>query len=662
MATTKDCPSAVDLEQFRLGRLSEAKGARLKEHVRHCARCQDVLKTVDANDTLAALLRQGGAANVLEAGGDTRSEARGPGSAASAAAPPGAQVPGRMNPYDFLAPAKEPDEIGRLGNYRVLKVLGAGGMGVVFQAEDPVLKRRVALKAMLPSLAADESARLRFRREAQTAAAVEHDHIVRIFQVAEDHGVPFIAMPFLKGESLDARLKRESRLPIPEVLRIGKETAQGLAAAHANGLVHRDIKPANLWLEGSEGRVKILDFGLAKAASDAAHLTQSGLIVGTPAYMAPEQGGGRMPEPRSDLFSLGCVLYHACTGERPFQGPDILATLAALALHHPPAPRELRAAVPHALSDLVIHLLAKKPADRPESAEAVVIALREIEEQAAARTAQSPPRSRKVKTTERGARSAERRAGGEKRSVLHPRHFPLPWLVGLSGGLLVVVLAVIVLVWPRPRGVVETERENPSAAVMLAKSATASPTTAQSELSGPAKPGAGDSAAAVRDRATDSVSIGGIKNATSPPTTAQPGPSAPAKPSAGDPAGAFQDLTTGSVYVGTYAYDRGASEKGQITITITERNDQHFKGTLGRGDGKLLFAFAGTLRGKDVQWETGQILSNQINYPTTLANNSRFTGRIQEHVLQGRFATHDGKLGGALRVSLVQGKSPGGTP
>jgi hypothetical protein len=201
---------------------------------------------------------------------------------------------------------------------------------------------------------------------------------VPIYQVGEDRGVPFIAMPFLKGESLHDRLKREPALPIAEVVRIGRETARGLAAAHAQGLVHRDIKPANLWLEGAEGKVKILDFGLAKAASDAVHLTQSGVILGTPAYMAPEQAGGQVPDPRSDLFSLGCILYEACTGERPFQGPDLLAILAAQALHQPAAPKEVRPEVPRALSDLVLQLLAKKPADRPASAQAVAETLERV--------------------------------------------------------------------------------------------------------------------------------------------------------------------------------------------------------------------------------------------------------------------------------------------
>jgi hypothetical protein len=152
--------------------------------------------------------------------------------------------------YDFLAPPEAPDELGRLGCYRVLEVLGAGGMGVVFRAEDPTLKRKVALKAMLPALAASESARQRFLREAQTAAAIEHDHIVPIYQVGEDRGVPFIAMPLLKGMPLDERLRRERILPLADTLRIGRETARGLQAAHAAGLIHRDIKPANLWLEG----------------------------------------------------------------------------------------------------------------------------------------------------------------------------------------------------------------------------------------------------------------------------------------------------------------------------------------------------------------------------------------------------------------------------
>jgi len=190
---------------------------------------------------------------------------------------------------NFLAPAEGPGEIGRLGGYRILKILGSGGMGVVFHAEDPALQRPVAVKAMLPRMAASASARLRFLREGRAAASLHHDHIVPIYQVGEDRGVPFLAMPLLRGESLEDRLKREGEgaLPPAEVCRIGREIAEGLAAAHARGLVHRDVKPANVWLESdgesvmpTSGRVKILDFGLARPGARSGFRSSSSVPSG----------------------------------------------------------------------------------------------------------------------------------------------------------------------------------------------------------------------------------------------------------------------------------------------------------------------------------------------------------------------------------------------
>jgi hypothetical protein len=272
---------------------------------------------------------------------------------------------------DFLAPPQAPGELGRLGGYRVLEVLGRGGMGVVFRAEDPKLQRQVALKAMLPVLAASETSRERFLREARIAASVEHDNVVTIHQVGEDRGIPFLAMPLLHGESLDARMKRESRLPIGEVLRIGREAALGLAAAHHRGLVHRDVKPANLWLEEDTGRVKVLDFGLARAVNATEHLTTQGAIVGTPAYMAPEQADGESVDARTDLFSLGCVLYRMATGELAFQGKDAISTLMAVVRHNPAAPSSLNVDVSPGLSDFIMQMLCKDPAGRPASAREV---------------------------------------------------------------------------------------------------------------------------------------------------------------------------------------------------------------------------------------------------------------------------------------------------
>ncbi len=302
----------------------------------------------------------------------------------------------RHDSYAFLAPAQSADEIGRLGTYRVLKVLGAGGMGVVFQAEDSKLKRQVALKAMLPALAASDSASKRFIREAQAMAAVEHDHIVRVYQVGEDSGIPFIAMEFLHGEPLDKYLERRGTLPLSEVLRIGREMAEGLHAAHARGLIHRDIKPANVWLEikneGSNSdassllasasfRTKILDFGLARAANEEGQLTQQGAIVGTPAYMAPEQAAGQPLDHRTDLWSLGVVLYRLTTGQMPFRGTDTISTLMAVSTENPKSPRICNPECPVALSVLVMHLLAKRPENRVASARAVADALSAVSQQ-----------------------------------------------------------------------------------------------------------------------------------------------------------------------------------------------------------------------------------------------------------------------------------------
>jgi serine/threonine protein kinase len=304
-----------------------------------------------------------------------------PRSVSASSVPAAILLPPDAELYDFLAPPQSPDEIGRLGAYRILKVLGGGGMGVVFQAEDLHLRRPVALKTMLPVLAASAANRRRFDQEARAAAAIEHDHIVTIYQVGEDRGVPFIAMQLLQGESLETRLSRAGRLSAAEVLRIARQTAIGLAVAHERGLIHRDVKPSNIWLEarGEGGRVKILDFGLARSVAGDANLTRSGAILGTPAYMAPEQARGQPVDHRADLFSLGCVLYRACTGQPPFRGADVISTLMAVAEHTPPPPHQLNPQVPAGLAALIMQLLAKDPAARPSSARVVVQKVQELE-------------------------------------------------------------------------------------------------------------------------------------------------------------------------------------------------------------------------------------------------------------------------------------------
>jgi serine/threonine protein kinase len=277
-----------------------------------------------------------------------------------------------------FGPPAAAGEVGTLGPYRVVKQLGAGGMGAVYLAVDTRLDRKLALKVMLPEFAADREAKERFLREARAAAKLHHDNVVTVYEADERGGVPYIAMLFLQGVPLDAYLKTKGAPALAHVIRIGRETALGLAAAHALGLVHRDIKPANLWLEAPNGRVKILDFGLAKPIGTDTELTKSGAVVGTPAYMSPEQARGSKVDHRTDLFSLGAVLYRLCTGKTPFAGPNMMAVMMALGMEDPTPVRELNPNVPEPLAELIHQLLAKKPEQRPQTATEVAKRLQGI--------------------------------------------------------------------------------------------------------------------------------------------------------------------------------------------------------------------------------------------------------------------------------------------
>ncbi|HLW65166.1 MAG TPA: protein kinase [Gemmataceae bacterium] len=389
------CPSAEEFRKLLSGELSAADVDAIAQHLESCARCPETLQSL-GDDTLVRALRSGSGKvtgyparieRLISRCLFDRTISQPDTNADSDTTPPAENESPDGIDLSFLSPPQQGDEIGRLNGYRVLRLLGAGGMGMVLEAEDIKLNRPVALKVMRPEMAARPTAKDRFLREAQAAAKLSHDHIVTIYQVGEDNGVPFIALQFLTGESLADRLKRE-RLPIVEVVRIGQEIASGLAAAHNRGLIHRDIKPANIWLEDPKptdgspwgaGRVKILDFGIARISSEKGQLTQTGAILGTPAYMAPEQARGKPVDARADLFSLGCVLYEMSIGRRPFQGDDPLSILSSLALDEPPLPHEVDPQVPLALSALIQQLLAKEPEQRTQNAAEAMRALAAIQ-------------------------------------------------------------------------------------------------------------------------------------------------------------------------------------------------------------------------------------------------------------------------------------------
>jgi hypothetical protein len=280
---------------------------------------------------------------------------------------------------DFLEPCAVPGYRGRFGPYLVIDVVGRGGMGIVLKAHDPALDRVVAIKVLSPALASSPGARRRFVREARAAAAVSHENVVTIHAVDEaggpgGSGLPYLVMQFVSGRSLEARLREADAPKLEEILRIGMQAAAGLAAAHAQGLVHRDVKPANIMLEDGAGRVKLTDFGLARAADDAA-LTLTGQVTGTPHYMAPEQARGERVDHRADLFSLGGVLYALCTGRPPFGGSGPLAVLRKACEEEPVPIPQINPDIPPWLVDIVAALMKKDPAERPQSAEALAAQL-----------------------------------------------------------------------------------------------------------------------------------------------------------------------------------------------------------------------------------------------------------------------------------------------
>ena len=270
----------------------------------------------------------------------------------------------------LLSTPSHPEMLGRVGRYDVERLIGVGGMGVVFKAHDTELNRPVAVKLLAPFLASSGSARTRFAREARAAAGVVDDHVVPIHNVESDEDHPFLVMKYIAGGSLQQRIDREGPLTVREILRIGMQTAKGLAAAHSQGLIHRDVKPSNILLDEGVDRALLTDFGLARASDDA-NLTCSGFHPGTPHYMSPEQVRGEPINTRSDLFSLGCVLYAMCVGHPPFRAETSYGVLRRITDDNARPIRELNADVPQWLERIVMKLLSKSAEQRFESAQQV---------------------------------------------------------------------------------------------------------------------------------------------------------------------------------------------------------------------------------------------------------------------------------------------------
>jgi serine/threonine protein kinase len=263
------------------------------------------------------------------------------------------------------------------GRYRLEEVIGRGGMSTVYRATDTLLRRPVAVKVLLAALAQSDPTHIaRFEREAQAVAALQHPAVVKIFDTGVDDGRHFLVMEYVAGRSLDEVFGEGRPLTPGGAVRIAARVADALAAAHAAGILHRDIKPANVML-ASDGEVKVLDFGIARPLGGVT-LTQPASAIGTAAYMPPERARGQPGDERSDVYSLGCLLYAMLAGHPPFVAPESLVVLHQQVHDQPTPPRALGVVIPGGLETLVLTMLAKDPDQRPQSASEVATRLRDV--------------------------------------------------------------------------------------------------------------------------------------------------------------------------------------------------------------------------------------------------------------------------------------------
>lgn len=357
MKLSTECLEVSQVDSLLLGNLTPEEYEAAQVHLEHCEKCRARIEATIGpsqwwSDVQSVLLNS-----------RTRSHLSNSGSATDTVQ----NEPSTAKLLDLLGPTDDPNMLGRIGPYEIMALLGQGGMGAVFKGFDRSLNRFVAIKMLLPHLAASGAARKRFAREAQAVAAVVDDHVMAIHCVDEWQGVPYLVMTYSRGVTLQKRLSDNGPLEVREILRIGMQTAKGLAAAHAQGIVHRDIKPANIFLDQTVERVQLMDFGLARAVDDAS-LTRTGVLAGTPQYMSPEQARAESVDQRSDLFSLGSVMYAMCTGHAPFRAESSYGVLRLITDKEPRSIQEINPDIPDWLCVIIARLMAKQTCDRFETA------------------------------------------------------------------------------------------------------------------------------------------------------------------------------------------------------------------------------------------------------------------------------------------------------
>ncbi|MEM6468102.1 MAG: serine/threonine-protein kinase [Planctomycetota bacterium] len=411
------CPTAEELKALCRGDLSPDRERLLTAQLEECSACARALEEL------------GGSYEKLSSKewNEITRECQSPGLQEVVVQSKRASLAGERNAlmsHDDLAPWLESCEtqLGRVGQYQLIECIGRGGMGIVFRALDEELSREVALKFMSPGMLIDPIHAVRFQREARAVAAISHESVIAIHAVSRVRELPYLVMELVDGESLQSRLDRGENFEIDTIIEIAWQIASGLAAAHAKGIVHRDIKPANLLIDKNRNRIRITDFGLAISDSDLS-VTTTGMLLGTPEFLAPEQLAGKPVDQRADLFSLGCVLFRLAAGRPAFGGETIWMVIKSVHTHNPPSLSSLYSDVPEWFSVLVARLLEKDPDRRPATADEVEDILKE---QSAAKT---PIRETREKSS--------------TKYELSSRNQSFKWFVFVAGAVVLLALGTV---------------------------------------------------------------------------------------------------------------------------------------------------------------------------------------------------------------------------
>lgn len=353
---TRQCYSNDQLADFLDQRVDEHLEARIVEHLDSCDLCRSSMEKLSGSATMSTEIKQyfAGEGSLVDV-----SEFL-----------PADQVRDLQKVRDMLCPSEKPEMLGRLGQYEVCGVIGRGSAGIVVKALDPRLNRFVAIKLLAPAYSNLGCSRRRFEREGRAIASVKDPHVMPIHAVDEYQGTPYIVMQYMPDGSMQRRINDFGPMSTAEVVCVGMQIAKGLSAAHTLGIVHRDVKPANVLLANGIENAVVTDFGLARVV-DEATMTRSGSISGTPQYMSPEQAKGEKVDLRSDLFSLGSVMYAAATGHPPFKGESVFGVIKKVCEADTPAIRESNPDIAPWLEGFIDKLMAKNPDDRFESADEV---------------------------------------------------------------------------------------------------------------------------------------------------------------------------------------------------------------------------------------------------------------------------------------------------